>query len=138
MKSENICQVSIRSLQPSHVNQGCILCQFLRSLCKAMIVTSKLKWRYRDGRDAKTMESLPRKTGPTEQRWPKREDMRGAGGRSGGVKLAKAPPVIPSQSLVPDMVLQDMTFAPPSFSLLVSLCLVLPTLLSARLGILSL
>lgn len=91
-----------------------------------MMVTSKLKWRYQDVGGAKAMESLPSKTGYTEHSGPKREAMCGAGGKSGGVKLAKASQVIPWQYLVPDMVLQDMEFAPPSFILLVSLFLVLP------------
>lgn len=56
-----------------------------------MMVTSKLKWRYQDVRDAKTMESLPRKTGYTVWSRPKREAVCGSGGRFRGVKLAKPP-----------------------------------------------
>lgn len=92
MKSWNICHVSVRSLQPSHVNPGCLLLKFLRSLCKSMMVKSKLKWRHQDAGDAKTMEGLPRKAGHPEWNWPKGVAMCGAGRRVGEVKPAKAPP----------------------------------------------
>lgn len=61
--------------------------------------------------------------------------MCGAGDRAGGLKQIKASQVIPSQLLGPDKELQDMAFAPPGFSLFVSLFLVLPASLSTRMGI---
>lgn len=66
MKSWNLCQGCIRSLQPGNMNLGYILCKFPGSLCKAMMVKSKLQWRYKDVEDAKTMERMSRKAGYTE------------------------------------------------------------------------